>query len=133
MDSNNQPGGPEPALGEASQREALLDRILEQASEAPENPWFVTQTMHRLKAKKESMCSRFFGLFRPRPIVWIGAATAILAAVFLWGFPLESATEMQHAETLGYTEIPDLEIVVDLDLYLADLQSDLWNTDTSSL
>jgi len=121
-----------------------LDTVLECASRAPENPWFAAQVLARLPSETqgsaESFFSRVWALFATpvrralalAGLVALAAGSAILYEVKV--VPDASSVAKMSGEiqeTLTAPELTDDLIVADLEVFMADLQADLWQSEIS--
>jgi hypothetical protein len=121
--------------------DAVLDTLLDCASSPADNPWFATQVLNRTKQEHAAARETFFEKLRRSisitPARLAAASFAILlGSLFLFktaGLPdsLLSPTNFRTTASLESTEIPDELVVADLEIFIAELNSELWQNETS--
>lgn len=130
----------------------VLDDLLDHASAPSDDPWFATRVVNqarRVGAPSRARIWEGFGL----PVFWIraicgSAIAAILVAVGVFSLDMggsspanriASATVLEKPPveqeslmaSVAVDDIPEEQIVEDLDLVVAELNSEIWQSDFS--
>jgi hypothetical protein len=118
-----------------------LDALLETASSPGENPWLATQVLNRVRSESArpqgaflEKVRRVFGMPRVRfaaGFAAIAVATALLLPRAEVGVGETSAVLPSSITAADATEITDELIVEDLEIFIAELNSELWQNDHS--
>lgn len=131
-----------PEINQTAQSEdAMLDRLLGSASFPDENPWLATQVLNRLRHESPLSRPTFWHKFRAflsTPLARISAGvfvTALSVLLFLnlipdSDFPSNS-NSTATLQNLDGIDISDELIVEDLEIFMAELNSDLWQNEIS--
>lgn len=118
-----------------------LERLLDRASSPADNLWFATQVLNRLREETPVSHETFWVKLRravsmPRNRLAAGAFAVFVCTILLFkaaipsdlSSPSNDFIAMPSSET---TEIPDELIVADLEIFMAELNSELWQDDIS--
>ena len=120
-----------------------LDELLDLAPPVPENPWFTAKTIAAIREQsqtKESWLAFWRKVVR-QSFAWSILATCFVAALVVTvadsqdnapGSPSRQFLAEKHNNPLG-EEISDEEVVADLEILSAEIQSELWANAITSL
>jgi len=118
-----------------------LDAMMDCASSPAENPWFATQLLNQVRQQSAAHGSTLWEKLRrtistPHKRFAPGAFTVVFGTLFLFATAivpdlLYSLTDSATNTSLEKLEIPDELVVADLEIFIAELNSDLWQNENS--